>query len=263
MFPALLIGMEGWSSKRCKLIWKLKGTRSHRLYFQLAPSTLRTEETEFGLLPTVKTWDAKNHSPNSGKETKIVNGQVVNVRKDGTTFGPLLIDLAKNNLLPTPQAIDGQGKGRDLRLKTGNRNPESPGSWRGDLKDFAVNGLLPTPTAKDEKSGCKRIPGGRIDRKISQGWTIELNDLAVNGMLPTPAMRDYKGGNSMEHLTRKEKSEGNSHQDQLPNFIKLKTGSSSQLNPRFVMEMMGFPPDWTELPFLSGETNQSKPEEMP
>jgi len=29
------------------------------------------------------------------------------------------------------------------------------------------------------------------------------------------------------------------------------------------LEMMGFPPDWTELPFLSGETNQSKPLETP
>jgi DNA (cytosine-5)-methyltransferase 1 len=30
----------------------------------------------------------------------------------------------------------------------------------------------------------------------------------------------------------------------------------SQLNPRFVAEMMGFPTDWTILPFLNGETNQ-------
>jgi hypothetical protein len=30
---------------------------------------------------------------------------------------------------------------------------------------------------------------------------------------------------------------------------------NSQLNPLFVLEMMGFPPDWTELPFLNGETN--------
>jgi hypothetical protein len=40
-----------------------------------------------------------------------------------------------------------------------------------------------------------------------------------------------------------------------------KTGKTSQLSPQFVMEMMGFPTDWTLLPFLSGETNQSKPEE--
>jgi hypothetical protein len=35
-------------------------------------------------------------------------------------------------------------------------------------------------------------------------------------------------------------------------------GKTSQLNPLFVLEMMGFPPNWTELPFLNGETNQSK-----
>jgi hypothetical protein len=35
-------------------------------------------------------------------------------------------------------------------------------------------------------------------------------------------------------------------------------GGTSHLNPRFVAEMMGFPPNWTELPFLNGEQNQSK-----
>ncbi len=41
------------------------------------------------------------------------------------------------------------------------------------------------------------------------------------------------------------------------------TGQSSQLNPRFVAEMMGFPPNWTELPFLNGEQTQSKVMETP
>ena len=35
-------------------------------------------------------------------------------------------------------------------------------------------------------------------------------------------------------------------------------GTTSQLNPRFVAEMMGYPPDWTESPFLSGGRNQSR-----
>jgi hypothetical protein len=52
MFAGLLIGTEGWYSTRCKLIWKLKATKSHRFYFQLVPSTLPTEGIEFGLLPT-------------------------------------------------------------------------------------------------------------------------------------------------------------------------------------------------------------------
>jgi hypothetical protein len=43
--------------------------------------------------------------------------------------------------------------------------------------------------------------------------------------------------------------------------MKLNTGKTSQLSPQFVLEMMGFPTDWTLLPFLNGETNQSKQEE--
>ena len=37
-----------------------------------------------------------------------------------------------------------------------------------------------------------------------------------------------------------------------------RTGAGSRLNPLFVAEMMGFPVDWTVLPFQSGETNPSK-----
>lgn len=41
------------------------------------------------------------------------------------------------------------------------------------------------------------------------------------------------------------------------------TSQTSQLNPQFVAEMMGFPHDWTLLPFLRGDENQSKPTAMP
>ena len=54
-FAALLVGMTGWSSKRCALTWSLKGTPYNRSYFQLRASALRTEETECGLLPTPTT----------------------------------------------------------------------------------------------------------------------------------------------------------------------------------------------------------------
>ena len=42
-------------------------------------------------------------------------------------------------------------------------------------------------------------------------------------------------------------------------------GKTSQLNPLFVEEMMGFPLMWTTLPFLSqsGDRNQSKDTETP
>src|SRR5690606_40920907 len=43
-FSALLIGMEGWYSTKCRLIWKLKGTKYKRMYFQLVPSTHHIED---------------------------------------------------------------------------------------------------------------------------------------------------------------------------------------------------------------------------
>jgi len=44
---------------------------------------------------------------------------------------------------------------------------------------------------------------------------------------------------------------------------KQKIGKTFQLNPQYVCEMMGFPIDWTVLPFQNGETNQLKAMEMP
>lgn len=51
--------------------------------------------------------------------------------------------------------------------------------------------------------------------------------------------------------------------DVLSGGFPCQPGKTSQLNPRFVAEMMGFPANWTELPFLNGEQNQSKPTETP
>ena len=173
-FAGLLIGMTGWYSTKCSLTWKLKGTKSNRFYFQLAPSTHPTDETEFGLLPTIKTVDSKDQL-NKNRETKLENGSFVNIDKDGVRWGANLVDIVRNGLLPTPTATD----------------------WKG------------------------AYPPSSIDKN--------------------PARRGLLR-NAYQY------TEGEYH------------STNSQLNPRFVMEMMGFPPDWTELPFQNGETNQSKPE---
>jgi hypothetical protein len=115
-------------------------------------------------------------------------------------------------------------------------------------------GLIPTPTAMDATGATANMKSTQVKEGSMHSMTLSM--AMKKGMLPTPATRDYKGGNSMEHLTRKDKSEGNSHQDQLPNYIKLALGTTSQLNPLFVGEMMGFPLDWTVLPFQNGEKNQ-------
>jgi hypothetical protein len=151
-FSALLIGTGDWYSRRCKLTWKLKGTKSNRLYFQLQASTLPTNGTEFGLLLTPTTRE------------EVVDLDKFKKRMEKYPNGTTMPNLATQ-----------------------------------------VMGLLPTPQAAD---------GGKLG--------------------------------------------GNENQDSLTKRARLETGTTSQLSPHFVLEMMGFPPNWTELPFLSGETNQSK-----
>lgn len=137
---------------RCKLTWKLKGTKYSRFYFQLAASTLRTEETEFGLLLTPTTRE------------EIVDLEKFKQRMEKYPNGTTMPNLATQvmTLLPTPQAME----------------------------------------------------GGKIT--------------------------------------------GLENQDSLTKRARQMSGKISQLNPRFVGEMMGFPKSWTELPFLNGATNQLK-----
>jgi hypothetical protein len=167
-FSALLIGMGGWYSKRCKLTWKLKGTKSNRLYFQLQASTLPTEEIECGLLLT-PTSVMTDEPPEKMRERAERNGY-----KNGTQYGSLLSQVKYSGMLPTPTCSDSNGSGSAEALK-------------------------------------KR---GRGERNDLGSWATLNTD-----------------------------------------------GKNSQLNPQFVAEMMGFPTDWTISPFLSGETNPSKPTE--
>lgn len=161
-FSALLVGRKGWSSSRCALIWRLRATKSRRLYFQLAVSELRTDDTELGLLPTLT-------------------------------------------------AID-MGSGRINKS-------QSPGATpRPSIAQMASHGLLPTPTTSDHKPGYSPVGLTRSDGKSR-----------IDSLRCIPAM-------TFEHCTQR-------------------SGKTSQLNPLFVAEMMGFPPDWTLLPFLSESQN--------
>jgi hypothetical protein len=166
------------------------------MYCQLYPSTLPTEEIEFGLLPTPKTLEA----PSASWEK---------------------------------------------------RNPESKYKPGVTLTDLKVWGLLPTPTAMDSTNATATMKSSQV--KEGSMHSVTLTRAMSMGMLPTPATRDYKGARSTEALEEAGRNQTNS----LPDAF-AQTGKTSQLNPLFVLEMMGFPPNWTELPFLNGETNQSK-----
>lgn len=164
-FSALLIGREDWYSTKSKLNWKLRGTKYSRMYFQLVPSTPRTGEIGFGLLPTPTASD-KAADMNSASQLN-----------RGTISGAI-----QRAMLPTPKA--------------------------GDWKDTGSIEML-------------------CNLRETSGQFAIVRELAH-------IMNDQGHGSG-----------------------------SLKLNPQFVGEMMGFPLNWTESPFLSGETNQSKPTEMP
>jgi hypothetical protein len=157
------------------------GTPFNRLYFQLAPSTLHTDATEFGL-SLIGTPTAKS---GGGRSEKFRKGRV-----------------------PTPQKIANN-----------------------------YGNLLPTVTTHQQNT------------KFKQGGTCL--QAHFNNLLPTPMAQES------------DKITGKENKDSLTKRARLETGKTSQLNPHFVEEMMGFPKNWTLLPFQNGEENQSKHTETP
>jgi hypothetical protein len=130
-------------------------------------------------------------------------------------------------------------------------------------------GLLPTPTAVQrehpervealKKTGAKSM----MSRANGENRPNSILD-AVNfyGMLPTPNASTWKTSGMSKEAWEK-RIQDNRQQD-LNMEIFVQTGQHSQhLNPQFVAEIMGFPTNWTELPFQNGETNQFEPTETP
>lgn len=279
---------------------KPKDIPSNRLLFQLVPSEHHTEETEFGLLPTVQTQGLKQcnkkgktefvpldllPTPNAmdiaHKDMEINERGRRNPKKGKTDHSLGLEDMAVAQLLPTPTALD-KGGGRINKSLSPNAAERptlalaarkgllptpcsieatkftktiNPNSQMGQgLTALAVNGLLPTPTAMEVKHS-KRVKGlkeqgakGMYSRKNGALRPNGLTDfLDFNGMMPTPSARDWKGCTNLGV----KKANGNVYGETLPDTVKRVTGGSSQLNPLFVEEMMGFPLMWTALPFLS------------
>jgi len=203
--------MEGWSSRRCALTWKLVGTPFNRLYFQLQVSALPTEETASGLLLT----------PTTREEVMDTDKFKERMEKydNGTTVPNLATQVV--GLLPTPKAteISETWEQHEERAK----KPSAKN--RGASLSATVNGMLPTPRTADVEGGAVsnvKNDGKGWYRENAKGerWGVKLRDVA-------------------------------------------ELGTTSQLSPLFVEEMMGFPKNWTASPFQSGEENQSKPTGTP
>ena len=204
-FAGLLIGRTDWYSRKCALTWKISGTPSNRLFFLLVPSTLPTDETEFGLL------------------------------------------------LKTPTAMDGL-------VVSGKKNPKSGDS--GTLAQEVMSeykptmekiGLLLTPTTSEPVHDLEKFKA-RME-KYPNGTTMPNLATQIHQLLPTPTAQQAKANASIDRGK-------NNLSDRVATKYEI-GGKTSQLSPRFVEEMMGFPKNWTALPFQSGEAKASKDTEMP
>lgn len=262
------------------------------MYFQLQASTLPTEETGSGLWRTPTAMDTNEDNMkaaarilsgktmrSSGQPVQITLGQQVAMER--LKQNPHLIDhylseeMEKRKHLPNKvefvtylkenisraeaQKITGEKKtlvDHWYRTDSGHSFP-SIANWeklKPHLKEIKFNeemtkltsiewsGMLPTPNATDHK-----------DKPTSKSWKEQgavnytLGNPEIRGMLPTPRAR-AAGGNCSN-----DRKKGNLEDVIAQNTEE--TGKTSQLNPQFVEEMMGFPENWTISPFQSGETN--------
>ena len=252
-FSALLLGMEGWYSRRCALTLKLKVTPYSRLFFQLQPSMHRTEEIGSGLLRTPSAQEpgvmVARLVTKDGEPAKI--GQRAYDKITGRLAQVGLTQQAQIMMLPTPTCMDSTNATATMKstqVKDGSMHSVT-------LNRAMVMGMLPTPRTADVEGGTVKdvqTDGKGYYRTNADGvrWGVKLRDVVESGMLPTPKAQEARGNASV-----------NRGKYNLTDEIAARyqpTGKTSQLNPRFVAEMMGFPPNWTELPFQSGEPNQSK-----
>ena len=121
------------------------------------------------------------------------------------------------------------------------------------LPEAAYNGLLPTPMASDATTGAiigKNDEfvqtGNGVLRKINQNGTNRSVGLArMVQLLPTPTANDGKNSTLPESQTGRDSLAGT--------VSTSRVGKTSQLNPLFVTEMMGFPVNYLVLPFQDGD----------
>ena len=222
------------SLKPFAVILDVKDIPSSRYLYRLAPSVRPTGGTGFGLLPTVTAQNYKLRGPNSSQQG--------------------LPEIIHAMLLPTPLATEIHHPERVHKWK----QAHAPSLHREEAqRPERLSGLLRDAAAHSGSQRCRR--GGCNGEKRQDYCDIEREDTEDQSERPYLEYRDWKGAASLESLEKRGRiPEKNS----LPDFF-ARTGKSFQLNPLFVAEMMGFPPSWTVLPFLSEEKSPSKDTETP
>lgn len=217
MFLESLVGMKEWSSTRCRLTWKMKASKSYRLYFQLAVSTPRTEEIESGLLPTPNTMDAME------PKTDVAWEKEMTVARPGRKKPQNLRDVPNRmpSLIPTPRSAM-TGHVSESRLKDKERNLETVVS-RAMLSPTPTSSMATTQDFVQAKYAFKNRP--------------EYSDSLL---VPTPRASEAKGTGPLGSKSHNHMVE----RGYLNATMQEATGTSGPLSHQFTLEMMGFPTDW-------------------
>jgi hypothetical protein len=170
----------------------------------------------------------------------------------------LPIEEIESGLLPTPlaQAMEQTNfEAYDARMERLVKKGHKP--FTMPLDQMALRGMLPTPTAIDSTNSTVTRKSTQVKEGSMHSVTLSRYILK-NPLLNTPTASDKNGG--CTRINQKLQL-GTSLVNEMHGVLNQPNGKTSQLNPQFVLEMMGFPTDWTELPFLNGEANQSKQQE--
>ena len=156
-FSALLVGMGGWYSRRCALVWKLKGTPSNRMYFQSSrASTLPTEDIESGLLLT----------PRTSEEVEDLDK--FKERMEKYPNGTKIPNLATQVAMDASNTENSGRRGRSCQQRQKRRQGMVPGERQRREVGVKLRGrsgqrLLPTVTSTTHKGGTDK------SRKRRQG----------------------------------------------------------------------------------------------
>jgi hypothetical protein len=168
------------------------------------------------------------------------------LRISDTASGSLVTTIAvspkgQRKIIPTPTALDGTAPGLAKKLRKG-ENADNVSSLSAYVR-LNWQRLIPTPTTMDANGATAKMKSSQVKRGSMHSITL----CRWASMLPTPTASDHR------YRRKSCKWKG---QD-LVSQVQERSGTTGQLNPRFVAEMMGFPPNWTELPFQNGKTSQS------
>jgi len=206
-FSKMFMVTSPWASTRCCLTWKAKATPQGRLLFQLAASTLPTEEIDYGSSPELwATPNTMDHLPPRSEES-------------------------------TKKMQEGHRKGRKLPSNLREQVDQDT------MKLYQDQTMWPTPTAMTGGTG---VAPSHKDGTHGWNIGAAVNDSLSenpNRLWPTPLARDYKGGRKAETLAAAGRNETNS----LPDAVNSQMGKTGSLNPTWVEWLMGYPEGWTDL----------------